>query len=261
MEGFATFRREPHHDEMRTLSKSIVTNNQKPTLTMKSTNLLFAFLLGHGMGFAPTQRLTRMATLIETARVEDISHELEELGEEIKPQVLHQPHGFGDYHKDSLVHKLRRAMHEKDRLFHEAITELEKGEKRHTSMDALQTTLQSIQNQLEESRAYAVAWEVAETELKGERQHQNEQKKRNQTLEELQETLQCIEQQLIESRAFALAWETAEVELQNEVKEREKEHESLRRLLWQAAKLSARRVKNAVLWILPFTGKGKKSSK
>ena len=191
---------------------------------------------------------TTSPSLLKTSKVDEISHELEELGQEIKPQLRPQSHGMNEFH-ESLVHKLRRAIHEKDAAYHKALDELEKREKQQFSMDRLTHTLQDIQKNLVESKAYAIAWEATEVNLRNEVEHRQKKQAHNQSLQDLVQTLQRIEKDLTDTKAYALAWETAEVELYREKRDHEQEHESVRRLLWQAVKLSLRRVKNGVLGI------------
>jgi hypothetical protein len=191
-----------------------------------------------------------------TSKMNEITHELEELGVEIKPQVMHKTEGFENYKgSHALVEKLRHAMHEKDKLFHEAIQELEQGERRVTSIAALQSLLEKIHEQLNETRTYQKAWEVAENELKGEHTHRKEQKERDDMLKSLQKSLERLEENLKESNALTTVWKTTEFELDREMKLREEEHESVRKLLWLAFKLTGRRIKNGLLWLIPFRGK------
>lgn len=205
---------------------------------MKTALLIITLSAVSCFGFAPrplvSTRTRTATTLIKNSKLEEISHELEELGEEIRPQLLHEPHGFKDDFHDSLVHKLRHAMHEKDALYHKALNELEKRERNQTTMATLQYTLEHLQRTLHQSIK-----EVAP----GKQGHEN-------TLKELRDTLMRIEKELTMSRAFAVAWETAEVQLYGEKTKHTEERESLRGLLWQAAKLSARRIKRGVLRIV-----------
>lgn len=56
---------------------------------------------------------------------EEIAHELEELGSEIKPHIMnHDAKGFGV--TESLIHKLRRELHERDHDYQNELKELRK---------------------------------------------------------------------------------------------------------------------------------------
>jgi hypothetical protein len=221
-------------------------------------------------GFVPLLRQVVKAgpasILKNTKKLDEISHELEELGGEIKPQVMQERRGFNEYH-ETLVHKLRRAVHEKDELMRDALEELQDALKTRQAILDLTETMHRIEETLEESKAYAVAWETAEVELKKEMEERGDMKENRELLRDLQYTLERIESRLAASKAYALAWETAEVEVQREKGlyeqehkklENEKElnvlyqeeHESIRRLLWQAAKLTFRKAKNVVRRLL-----------
>jgi chromosome segregation ATPase len=191
-----------------------------------------------------------------SSKMNEITHELEELGAEIKPQVMHKSEGFENYKgSHALLEKLRHAMHEKDKLFHEAIQELEQSERRFTSMAALQSLLEKIHQQLNETRTYQKAWEVAEQEMNGEHRHRKEQKERDEMLKSLQKSLEHLEANLKESNALTTVWKTTEFELEREMKLREEEHDSVRKLLWMAVKVTGRRIKKGLLWLIPFRGK------
>lgn len=78
---------------------------------------------------------------------------------------------------------------------------------------------------------------------------------------QLHDTLNELENAMFSS---ATAFEIAEVTEQSYLKEHQlyqEEHESVRRLLWQATKLIGRRIKNGALWILRFGRKPSKTSK
>jgi hypothetical protein len=97
--------------------------------------LLLLFLIRPSDGFSPQHQATIQTLLVGAARtslsavhpttkhpavthrhrkIDEITHELEELlGTEIKPHVMHEAHGLNEYH-ESLVHKLRRTIHEHD---------------------------------------------------------------------------------------------------------------------------------------------------
>lgn len=58
-------------------------------------------------------------------KIDEIAHELEELGAEIKLQLRNnEPHGFGDDFHESLVHKLRRKIHEHDVHYQHELKEM-----------------------------------------------------------------------------------------------------------------------------------------
>jgi septation ring formation regulator EzrA len=93
--------------------------------------------------------------------ISDITHELEDLGVDIKHQTFGNasgatadtpPEGFTHYH-ESLVHKLRREIHEKDVHYREAIKDL-------------RSCLDRIEQQLE---MYALVAKTTEYELEHER--------------------------------------------------------------------------------------------
>jgi len=185
---------------------------------------------------------------MQTAKIDEIAHELEELGQEIKPHILHQKHGFNEF-KESLVHKLRHAVYEKDKLFHAALKELEEREAQQTSVDALLVTLQNLQEELKAPRMYEIAWKSAEVDLKKEHDLRQKQEKEKVTIQELLHTLQRIEQELIKARNHALTTgKLTEMQLQEELEK----NNSISSLLWRAIKLSGRRIRNVVGFILPF---------
>ena len=214
---------------------------------MKTTILGIFLLPVAASGFvSPTRATARQVTLVQDALpTDDIVHELEELGEEIKPHLMHEKHGFNEFH-ESLVHKLRRAVREKDKVYHQALHELEKREKNYSDMDLLLQTLRDIQTQLQKSKVL--------TKDKAQGTPPQKQvvldKGQNQALMDLRNSLERIEKDLVESRAFATAWQIAEVELYNEHAKSEEEHESLRFLVGQALRLAGRRVKNGVLRVV-----------
>ena len=85
-------------------------------------------------------------------KIDEIAHELEELGAEIKPQVLRsEPHGFHEYH-ESLVHKLRRRIHEHDVKFQQELkqmkAEMKELEERVKKVDELESRLERTENAL-----------------------------------------------------------------------------------------------------------------
>ena len=125
---------------------------------MKTSLILFTLVTVPSLGFVPQQNVQVMPRLfVDKSRVNDIAHELEDLGEEIKPQVLHETGGFE--YTESLIHKLRRDIHEKDVHYRK-------------ELEAMQKTLDNIE---EQTRAFAVAWETAEVELQGEiKEHKKE---------------------------------------------------------------------------------------
>ena len=186
-----------------------------------------------------------------TKKIDEIAHELEELGQEIQPHLSHPKHGFNEYH-EGLVHKLRRTIHEKDVALHETLDAMEKRERQLGSVERLQHTLEDIQKQLVESKAYAIAWETTEVNLRNEVRHREKQESHQPAIQELLATLQRIEKDLSDTDALVNAWETAEVELYREKQDHQQEHDSVRRLLWQAVKLSGRRVKNGVVRIFKW---------
>jgi len=225
---------------------------------------VFVSLLTASTGFAPVtltkasndnvvvlKKANPSSTILASGKLDGITHELEELGQEIKPHLLHQKHGFNEYH-ESLVHKLRRLAHEKELLHHEALDELEKREKSQTTLQKLMHTLQDIQGQLDETKAYAIAWESTAVNLRNEVAHRQKLEKHNRAIQDLLHTMQHIEKELNETDAYALAWETAELELYREKRSHEQEHESVRRLLGRAIQLSAQRLKNGVKRVLFF---------
>lgn len=223
---------------------------------MKISALLLVVLIAPVQGFAPrqgssfkgvvlTNPITK-TTQLGDAKTDEISHELEELGQEIKPHHLKTAHGFNEFH-ETLVHKLRRAAHEKDIAYHQLLDELEKREQSQTAIENLVYTLRETQKQLQESKAFALAWQATEVNLRNEVELREKERKHNKTMQDLLDRLEHIDKELNESKAYALAWETAEVALYKEQQDHQKEHESVRRLLWQAVKLTGRRIKNVLV--------------
>jgi hypothetical protein len=96
---------------------------------------------------------------------------------------------------------------------------------------------------------------VAEQEMNGEHRHRKEQKERDEMLKSLQKSLEHLEANLKESNALTTVWKTTEFELEREMKLREEEHDSVRKLLWMAVKVTGRRIKKGLLWLIPFRGK------
>jgi uncharacterized coiled-coil DUF342 family protein len=102
---------------------------------MKTTTLVTNFLIlcstasGFIPGYAPFVHAS-VATKSKIDKMRDeIQHELNELGQEIQPQVLGEAKGFE--YTDSLIHKLRHELHERDVKYQKEIKELKK------SMDGL----------------------------------------------------------------------------------------------------------------------------
>lgn len=162
--------------------------------------------LGHALvsvGWQQTQRTTTLVADL-SKDVESIARELQDMedarntkkknkhkGKEL-PVDDHRVEGFSTYH-ESLVHKLRQKLYEKDKMLHQALDDLET----------------AIMNS-------ATAIELAE----------------------ISESSYRKEHQLYQE-----------------------EHESVRRLLWQATKLMGRRIKNIFLYIVRFGSKQKSAKK
>ena len=131
--------------------------------------LLAAMAIASNNAFAPQQtkmkRTTRTTTPTTTTttivcheshkpHVDEISHELQELGNEIKPQLRSAPHGMDEYH-ESLLHHFRKELHLRDIVVKD-----------------MQQSLDRIEQEL---KALGVVWETAEVELLQEtRQHMRE---------------------------------------------------------------------------------------
>jgi hypothetical protein len=165
-------------------------------------------------GFVPSSRVVTekgiadTSTSLKDSKIQSIAHELQELDNNQKAAQkdiklnnkrararndhLHDPDGFVTYH-ESLVHKLRRTIYEKDMLLQEALDDLE---------DALVTT----------------------------------------------------------NTAFEMA-QLSQHRFETEHKLYEDEHESIRRLLWQAVKLSGRRIKNGLKRFIPFGRRNQRQAK
>ncbi|KAG7345835.1 hypothetical protein IV203_033366 [Nitzschia inconspicua] len=137
-------------------------------------------------------RTATAATTLWSKDVDSIARELEEMdgtkkkskhSHKVRSSGDHTVEGFDKYH-ESLVHKLRRELYEKDKQMHILLNELE---------NSLLTS--------------TTAFELAELS-------ENSYRKEHQLYQE--------------------------------------EHESVRRLLWQAMKLVGRRIKNGFLWVVRF---------
>lgn len=235
---------------------------------MKTHALILLTLLESAACFIskPSIKITKYAPISTTSslsqsnkgnKISEITHELEELGYEIKPHVMdHEPHPISaDAAKggESMVHKLRRELREKDKLYHALLDEMEVIETRQVGMKELQTVMETTLNELKHQNAML---RHDKNKLSNGKQPDMD------TLKALLNTIQGIHDNLVEANAYAVAWETAEVELWREKQEHTKldqERESVRRLLWQATKLMGQRVKNFVKWV--FFGKDKKATK
>lgn len=210
---------------------------------MKSTLLTFVTLLPFGTCFSPYVKpeTTRKPTCLNkhSNKVGEITHELQELGQEIKPHVIdHESHGFE--RKESLTHRLRQELHKKDKIYHELLDEMERVEKRQSGMTDLKGVLEQTLAELQQQNAML-------------RHKKDVSKKQEDTLHELLSTIKDIHDNLVQANAFAMAWETAEVELWREKREHEKldkERQSVRSLLWQAVKITGRRIKKVFKRIL-----------
>ena len=201
---------------------------------MKTITLILFTLLSSGICFAPHPKIVTTPTrLLQANRVSEITHELQELGNDIKPHVIdHKPYHIPT--KDSLVHKLRRELHEKDKSYHAILDEMERVEHRQEGIKELKAVMENTLAELKQQNLLI-------------RHKKNISKEHEDTIHELLYTIRKVHDNLVQANAYAVAWETAEVELWREKKEHdklEKEHESVRKLLWQATKLTGRRVKN-----------------
>ena len=211
---------------------------------MKTTIVTLLLLLPSGMCFVPpakaTLTVTRSSRLFQNnKKVEAIDHELQELGAEIKPHVIgHEAHGFGA--KESVVHKLRHELREKNKLYNDMLDEMERIERRQVGMMDVKTVLEKTLVELQQQNAMI--------------RHKKEISQQQQdTIHDLLQTIKKLHDDMVQSSAFAMAWETAEVELWREKRQHakwDKERESLRSLLWQVTKLTGRRLKNLVKRIL-----------
>jgi uncharacterized membrane-anchored protein YjiN (DUF445 family) len=104
---------------------------------MKTTAIVTSFWIlcattaagGFVPGHAPFMHAS-VATKSKIDKMRDeIQHELNDLGQEIEPQVLGETKGFE--YTESLIHKLRHELHERDVKYQKEIKELKK------SMDGL----------------------------------------------------------------------------------------------------------------------------
>lgn len=210
---------------------------------MKKVALLLLAFLPSGTCFNPRSTPSTTATTTTTTttptrlwqsnKLSDISHELEELGQEVKPHVIdHEARPIGT--KDSVVHRLRRELHEKDKHYHAVLDELERLEQRQASMKDLKVVMEDALTEIKQQNAML-------------RHNKDIPKLHEDTMSDFLDAVRDIHDNLVQANAFAVAWETAEVELWHERKEHdrlERERESVRKLLWQATKLTGRRVKN-----------------
>jgi hypothetical protein len=100
---------------------------QQPTQasTMKKPIAVGILLFSAALGFIPsTAPFVRTATPLHEGKKfrEEIMHELEDLGAEIKPQLLHDVKGFE--YTESTIHKLRHEIHERDVKYQKEIKAL-----------------------------------------------------------------------------------------------------------------------------------------
>lgn len=129
--------------------------------------LIAATVVASSYGFAPWTKLATnckkhtTATLQESHKpnVDEIAHELQELGNEIKPQLRPDAHGMDEYH-ESLLHHLRKELHLRDIVVKD-----------------MQQSLDRIEQEL---KALGVVWETAEVELLQETRHHMKESKEHQ---------------------------------------------------------------------------------
>jgi polyhydroxyalkanoate synthesis regulator phasin len=142
----------------------------------KLTLSLFAVALSSTAGFAPRQlpaSPTSTLVLNEAAKhqeqhhvlkkehhhrvMDEIAEELEELAQkEIKPTILKEAKGVEGYYHESLVHKLRRTIHEHDIHYRHEIEVLQ------TTLDRLEKRLERTERLLDEERDKTVGIKVKE---------------------------------------------------------------------------------------------------
>ena len=108
-----------------------------------------------------------MTTMLQTGARErdEIANELEDLGDEIKGQVMKRPEGFDEYHEEKL-HELKREMRQKDEQWHKTLMELQQDVKR------IEQRLYETQK---EARLEKIEYEAEEKELLKEIKHFEEE--------------------------------------------------------------------------------------
>lgn len=91
--------------------------------TMKTVILLISLL--PALGFLSRQVAYHRPTILgTTARERDeITHELEDLGADVRTQSMSPVEGFEEFHEGKF-HKIKHEMHEKDRQWRKAVEEL-----------------------------------------------------------------------------------------------------------------------------------------
>jgi len=132
---------------------------------MKTLILLLS--LFPAFGFLSQQTPFRSRTLVQMGarEREEIAHELEDLGDEIKDQVMKRPEGFSEFHEEKL-HELKREMRQKDEQWHKALMELQHDVKR---------IEQRLYDTQKEFRLEKIEYEVEEKELLKEIKHFEEE--------------------------------------------------------------------------------------
>lgn len=201
---------------------------------MKTILTILLVILPLGVSFSPSIIVKTPTTrLVHSDKVGEIEHELQELGAEIKPHVSRNKQAHGFEAKDSVVHKLRRELRSKDKLYHELLDEMEQIERRQLGMADMKTVLQKTLIEVQQQNAML--------------RHKKEVSKQQQdTLHDLLGTIKKVHDDMVKANVFALAWEATEVELWREKQQHaklDKDRESVRTLLWQATKLVGRRIK------------------
>jgi len=90
---------------------------------MKTIILLLSLL--PAFGFLSQRVVHHPLTIVKTTARErdEISHELEDLGAEIKPHLMPEAEGFNEFHEGKL-HAIKHEMHEKERMWRTALQEL-----------------------------------------------------------------------------------------------------------------------------------------
>ena len=101
--------------------------------------------IARSLAFVPIQKrgvalpITTLATSKQHHSTTDkIVEELEELGDEIKPHLMHEKNGLNGYYHESVIHKLRRRIHTNDLHYRQKLS-------------SIQETLARMETQLEQT--------------------------------------------------------------------------------------------------------------
>jgi hypothetical protein len=199
----------------------------------------------------------RLTCLAMSNKVERIVHELEELTQQRHILESHSDQhvtkGFDEPH-DTLLHKWRKAAHDRDLTVKKLEHELAQRTKRHADLDKLlHSTMEAVQHQLaRDSQSQTIRPSSGSGSVAS-----MDEKKHQETLPQLLDTLIAIERELNESRALPLTSNMTQIEpLPHERQESDNNAEiskqSLRRLWGQAAAQTFRRFRNRLGRIVFF---------